>query len=75
MTFKLGEQVEWGTGGAVNIHSGEVTKIIGRGEFYTNDSYSPRCRNHESYEVTEVIKKRKPKKYWPLVKNLRRVGA
>ena len=84
--FALGDKVEWAIPGMDvdqcktgspylrrYYHSGVVTKVIAAGESYTNDSYGARSRNHESYEVSERIGKRKPKLFWPLVSKLRKV--
>lgn len=71
--LKLGDKVKWGNGGHVNEHVGVVTLVIPAMKPYTNDKYDPRSRNHESYEVSETIGKRKPKKYWPPVNSLREV--
>ena len=71
--LKLGDKVTWGDGGHVNKHIGVVTLVIPSGVPYTNDSYPSRIMNHESYEVTEQIGKRKPKKYWPSINRMRKI--
>ncbi len=79
--FIVGDEVEWASNGltierakvgwAGYYHRGIVVRVLPAGTFFTNDSYSPRCRDHESY-VVEEKRKRKPKLYWPIVSKLQR---
>ena len=68
--MKVGDKVKWGNGGHVNVHTGVIVRVVAPWEYFTQDKYSPRCRNHESYVVEERLGKRQPKIYWPPVKQL-----